>query len=168
MSRLPPPRKLCKFYIQKCACWCICSGFEQLLECTTKVAKMVNACCVFMPACFTPFMCRNSNRSVVLPFISNQDVLRCFDLRPHLTVIGPITVVLIACSFAAGRWPITRDGDICRFNDCVGNRCAHLTCLASILIKAEANCDFGQCLSRLHLYTITTPARCHLSTHSCH
>ena len=56
----------------------------------------------------------------------------------------------------------------CRNNDCVGNRCPHLTCFDFILIKAEANGSFGRRSSGLHLYTFTTPARCHQSTHSCH
>jgi len=88
---------------------------------------MAIACCIFddrlchdavqAPAC--------SNSSVVFALFLTKIVLVMFWSE---TAYSRRTRTVVACGFAAVVWPTTRDGNICRFNDCVGNRCDHLTC----------------------------------------
>jgi len=124
------PQENFEILYSNCTFWCICSGFEQLLDMLSRVRQKSQrwqsraAFCddrLFHDA-LQARAC--SNRSVVFALFLTKIFLVMF--WSETAFYSRRTSTVVACAFAAACLANHKGWhNICRFNDCVGNRCDH-------------------------------------------
>ncbi len=118
--------KLLKCYIQNCAFWCICSGFEQLLYMLSRVLqkslRWSSSAAFLRPPAVTrrPSGAGALIAMLCLPYFTPCKMFLVM-FWSETAFYSRRTSTVVACTFAAVCLADhNRDGNICRFNDCFG------------------------------------------------